>query len=82
MISSAPIACAAALFLITACAGTTKDAKLDSACPNQTGSRIPVNPSTCSAPGRAYSSDDIKRTGATTAGGALRLIDPSVTVHQ
>jgi hypothetical protein len=51
------------------------------ACPNQTSSRIPRSPADCSAFGRTYSSDDIDRTGATTTGGALRLLDPSVTVH-
>jgi hypothetical protein len=43
----------------------------------------PVRPTTdhgC-VPGRSYSHDDLERTGATTAGGALRLLDPSVTVH-
>jgi hypothetical protein len=51
------------------------------ACPNQTGSRIPRSPTDCSAVGRSYSSDDLNRTGATTTGEALRLLDPSVTVH-
>jgi hypothetical protein len=32
-------------------------------------------------PGRSYSQADLERTGATTAGGALRLLDPAVTVH-
>ena len=51
-------------------------------CLTETGSRIAANDSHCSAPGRSYTSDDIDRTGATTAAGALRLMDPSITVHQ
>jgi PBP1b-binding outer membrane lipoprotein LpoB len=52
------------------------------ACLSQTGSRIAGHNANCSAIGRSYSSDDINRTGSTTAGEALRLLDPSITVHQ
>jgi hypothetical protein len=45
-------------------------------------SRIPATGTQCSAAGRSYSSDDIDRTGAPTAGRALQLLDPSITVHQ
>jgi hypothetical protein len=52
------------------------------ACLTQTGSRIAANNANCSAVGRSYSHDDIGRTGATTADEALRLMDPSITVHR
>ena len=51
------------------------------ACLAQTGSRIIGKDADCSAFGRSYSSDDIYRTGATTADEALRLMDASITVH-
>ena len=39
-------------------------------------------PGECSASaGRSYSKEDVDRTGKTTASGALRLMDPSVTIH-
>jgi hypothetical protein len=50
-------------------------------CLTQTGSRISVK-GECRGTGRSYTNDDISGTGATTAGGALRLLDPSIIVHQ
>jgi hypothetical protein len=49
-------------------------------CVTDTGSRIPG--AECSGPGRSYSQTDIANTGQTTAADALRLLDPSVTVHR
>ncbi len=49
-------------------------------CPQETGSRIPRPQGQCMAPGNVYTSEDIDRTGATTAAGALRLLDPALTV--
>jgi hypothetical protein len=49
-------------------------------CPTQTGSRIGVE-GRCRGTGRSYTNDDIRRTGATTVGGALPLLDPLITVH-
>jgi hypothetical protein len=82
----------ATLLILTACAATTANVKpkaeasgpvaQNPACLSQTGTRIPGDNTTCSAIGRSYSSDDINRTGSTTAGEALRLLDPSITVHQ
>jgi hypothetical protein len=47
-----------------------------------TGSRIPARPGTnCIAPGRSYSRTDIDQTGQTTAGGALRDLDPALTIN-
>ena len=52
-------------------------------CSVATASRLPPKPGDCSAaPGRTYSQDDVQRTGQTTVGGALQLLDPSITVHQ
>jgi len=53
----------------------------DPSCLKQTGSRIPANSESCTGSGRAYSSEDLNRTGSTTAGGSLRLLDPSLTAH-
>jgi hypothetical protein len=52
----------------------------DSSCLADTGSRI-SSKGKCRGTGRSYTSEDISRTGATTVGGALRLLDPSITVH-
>jgi hypothetical protein len=81
------VAAAAALFL-AGCAstsGTKPTAAVTGQnpdCLTSTASRIPVTSPECSAIGRSYSSEDIGRTGATSPGGALRLLDPSLTVHQ
>jgi hypothetical protein len=50
-------------------------------CVYQTGSRIPDPGAACIAPGHSYSQNDIADTGQTTAAGALRLLDPTLTVH-
>jgi hypothetical protein len=78
--------------VLAACAATTADVKpkaeaagtvaQNPACLTQTGSRITSNNANCAAIGRSYSSDDIYRTGSTTAGEALRLLDPSLTVNR
>ena len=49
-------------------------------CLTQTGSRISAK-GKCRGAGRSYTSDDMKRTGATTVGDALPLLDPSIVVH-
>jgi len=69
------------------CATTTQKpatsaALKDPNCLTETGSRISVGKPSCRGFGRSYSSEDIQRTGATTAGGALALMDPSITVHR
>lgn len=77
----------ASLLILAACAATTPNTKLQTAasvaqnpaCVKQTGSRISTDDANC-RPGHAYSSDDINRTGATSTGDALRLLDPSITV--
>jgi hypothetical protein len=50
-------------------------------CLTHTGSRI-GGKGKCRGTGRSYTSEDIKRTGATTVGGALPLLDPTITVHR
>ena len=82
----------ATLLILTACAAPTANVKPKAgasgavaqtpACLNETGSRIAGNNANCAAFGRSYSREDIDRTGATTADEALRLMDPSITVHR
>jgi len=47
----------------------------------QSASRIPRND--CSAAGRAYTQEDLERTGQVDVGSALQMLDPSIssTVH-
>jgi hypothetical protein len=80
----------ASVLILAACAATTAAMKpkdgasalaQNPACLTQTGTRITSNGVNCTAIGRSYFSDDINRTGATTADEALRLLDPSITVH-
>jgi hypothetical protein len=51
-------------------------------CLTETGSRIPSGKSACRGFGSSYSQDDIDKTGRTSAGDALAILDPSVTVHR
>ena len=53
----------------------------DPTCLTQTGSRIST-PGQCRGVGRSYSNQDIERTGSTSAGDALALLDSSITVHK
>jgi hypothetical protein len=53
----------------------------DPNCLTDTGSRL-SGASKCRGYGRSYSGDDIDRTGQTSAGDALALMDPSITVHR
>jgi hypothetical protein len=50
-------------------------------CLTSTGSHIPPSDSYCTGLGSSYSSQDINRTGKTTVGDALPLLDPTVTVR-
>jgi hypothetical protein len=82
----------ATVLILAACATDTAGVRPKSAasaavaqnpaCLTQTGSRIAGNNANCSAFGRSYSSEDISRTGQTTAAEALPLLDPSITVHR
>jgi hypothetical protein len=60
--------------------GKSSAAADNPSCLTHTGSRI-GGKGKCRATGRSYTSEDLKRTGKTTVGGALPLLDPSLTVH-
>lgn len=84
------VAMTASLLVMAACTSTgprvaaatgIRDASaMKPACISQTASRIPRDTGNCDGFGRSYSRDDIDHTGATTAGGALRLLDPGLTI--
>ncbi len=74
-------ACAASNVGATTDTRTTRVGEKNTACLKDTGSRMASGAAGCSAFGRSYSNDDINMTGSTTASGALRLLDPSITVH-
>jgi hypothetical protein len=79
-------------FIVVGCAVTPRESKpainapqaavIDPTCPDETGTRLPAKSAKCSVTGRSYSHDDITRTGATNAGEALQLLDPSITVQR
>jgi hypothetical protein len=80
---------AAAALMLFGCAATPHNpnsnpaasaAVNDRNCLTDTGSQI-ASKSSCRGYGRSYSSDDIDRTGKTTAADALGVLDPSITVH-
>jgi hypothetical protein len=83
------LSAAAAGLMLFGCAATPQNpnskpaasaALKDPNCLTDTGSQI-ASKSGCRGYGRSYSSDDIDRTGKTTAADALGLLDPSITVH-
>ena len=45
-------------------------------------SRIPAPPGNCAGFGSTYTQEDIEHTGKTTVGGALRELDPTITVNR
>jgi hypothetical protein len=51
-------------------------------CLKDTGTRIPPRARQCSGTGRSYTDGELKGTGATSVGDALRLLDPRVTIHR
>ena len=72
---------ATATALILAGCATTTPAPTAQNNPCPTGSRLPAASNNCMTPGHSYTGDQITSTGATTTGGALQLLDPSLTVH-
>jgi hypothetical protein len=82
-----PRSCAALLtaLAICGCATTSPPRTANNtaapSCLTDTGSRIPPSPDTaCLATGRSYSQTDLDRTGKSTVAGALRDLDPSLTI--
>jgi hypothetical protein len=76
-----------AALALGACASTSGNAPTKpvaasqpAGCVSDTGSLIPAPPGHCAGFGSTYTQEDIQRTGKTTAGGALRLLDPTITV--
>jgi hypothetical protein len=76
-----------AALALGACASTSGNARTKpitasqpAGCVSDTGSLIPARPGNCAGFGTTYTQEDIRHTGETTAGGALRLLDPTVTV--
>ena len=77
-IAAAALAATTLLGCATSKAPTATSAANDPTCLTDTGSRIPRGPGQCRGIGRSYSSDDIQRTGVTSAAEALSLLDSSV----
>ena len=50
-------------------------------CVNKTATRLPTSPEDCAGFGNSHTADAIKTTGQPNAGDALRMLDPTVTVH-
>jgi hypothetical protein len=51
-----------------------------SGCTRDTGTRLRRNTDGCPGIGSSYSKDQLFRTGASNPSGALRMLDPSVTI--
>ncbi len=75
-------------FVLAACAHTppaTSDLAAAPVAPPRadcltTGTRIPLGEGECAMqPGRAYSGEELKRTGAMTTLEALRMLDPAIS---
>jgi hypothetical protein len=80
--------CAALLAALSICGCATTNSPITAGgaaapatCLTSTGSRIPASAdSYCTAPGRSYSQTDLEQTGQTTVAGALRNLDPALTI--
>ena len=77
----------AAALALGACASTSGNvpakrvaASPPAGCVSDSGSRIPAPPGNCAGFGNTYTKEDIQHTGKTTVGGALRELDPTVTI--
>jgi hypothetical protein len=77
----------AAALALGACASTSGNAPTNSVrapppagCASDSGSGIPARPGNCAAFGHSYTQEDLRRTGATTVGGALGQLDPTISV--
>jgi hypothetical protein len=77
---------------VAACASTpsTPDASKAAAaanlappgCVGDTATRLPLSAHECAAFGHQWTHEDVKQTGATDMGSALRLLDPTAIVHE
>jgi hypothetical protein len=83
------IGASVAMALVTGCtttsAGKSSEAQAaarasDQHCGSESASRIPSNGTSCRTAGRSYSSEDIDRTGKTSAAEALAVLDPAISV--
>jgi hypothetical protein len=50
-------------------------------CVGSTATRLPVNPNDCAGFGSSYTKQSLDQTGQPYAGDALRMLDPSLSVH-
>jgi hypothetical protein len=81
------LALGALALLLAACATApvspdktaTANARPPAGCVGQSATLIPVKPGTCAGFGRTYTRDDLDRTGQTTLGDALPMLDPSIS---
>ena len=78
-----PAACLVLSLAACAPAPTRPTEKMASSPPGcvRTASRINNKNDDCAGFGQSYTQQDIQRTGGTDAGQALRLLDPTLTVH-
>jgi hypothetical protein len=49
-------------------------------CVGSTATRLPVSPGSCAGPGHTLTQEQLSTTGATDVAGALRLVDPTLTI--
>jgi hypothetical protein len=70
-----------AAFALCGCA-TTKTTQPTLAACDPAADKPPRGSVGCASPGSVYTQDDIRKTGKTTLGGALSLLDPSLTVSR
>jgi len=59
---------------------TAATAATPAGCVTDTGTRLPVKPGDCAAPGHVWTDQEVRGTGVTDSAHALRLLDPTVTV--
>jgi hypothetical protein len=50
-------------------------------CVSDTATHLPVRPNECAGAGSTYTKEDMDRTGQVYVQDALRMLDPTVTVH-
>ena len=87
--SSPSLAAVCLAGVLAACAARPPQAPADAkstaatpppGCVTDTGTRLPPGDHRCSAPGRSYTGEEVRNTGAVSAAQALQQLDPSVTM--